>query len=241
MRTVAQGGSITLRVEFRLATGDLIDPADPHVDILAPDGSTIVNDAQPIKSDVGVYEYTYGVSALADLGTWTAQWFGTYAGVSISASEAFGVVSPAEANTTAQIITRLRRMLGERIPLGKTEADTRFTDAEISDTYYYNGEDINKTMAELWLAKAAYLGDFVDVNESGTTRALSQLGKAAMVQSDRWAARVSAEDTAWAQTYRAMARSFSPYSDGEPLDRVRSGAVVVVVEDPQRLWSGTGI
>lgn len=241
MRTVAQGDKITLRVTFQLADGQLVDPDADTVlaDVLAPDGTVVVADAVPVHVETGIFSLAFAVDAAAALGTWQVQWSGLVGGQALASSEEFEVVVPSSSDTTAGIVRRLRRLLGERIPLGKTEGDTRFLDEEIAEVYYANGEDLNKAMAELWLSKAAYFGDFTDVNESGTNRALSQLGKAAMAQANLYASRVNATDTAWAATYRAMAVSFSPYCGKFEAVRIRPGATVLVPYEPQRLWTGT--
>lgn len=241
MRTVAQGGTLNFRAQFRLDTGELVDPDEVIVDVLDPASTLSLADQPTVRVSQGVYSYGLVVPVAADLGTWTIDWQATAGALALTAQETFEVVLPSSADTTAAIVRRIRRLLGERIPIGKDENATRFLDDEIQEVYYTNGEDINKSLAELWLAKAAYLGDFVDINESGTQRSLSQMQKAAMSQANTWANRASVYDQAWAATYRTTARTFSPYDDPSNKDRIRAGAVIVVVEDAQRLWSGTGI
>lgn len=235
MQTVAQGGSITLHVTYQFSTGELIDPDVQTVEIVAPDGSVVVDGAVPTRDDLGRYSFTFAAGPEAAVGTWTARWSGTYGGNTMITTDEFSVVPVGMGTTTADIVTRLRRLIGERIGIGKTQIDTRFLDQEISDTFYANNEDWDKTLAELWMAKAAYLGDFVDVNESGTSRALSQMAKAAMAQATKYEAKVQAYENAWQATYRVPGRTFSPYGRGTGSRLV--GPVVIFVEDTQRAWT----
>lgn len=235
MRTVAQGSPLDLTVQFSLTSGQLVDPDAPHADIIAPDGSVFLADQPVIRLDVGTYKYTFNVPALADLGAWTIRWYGTVNGNTASVAEAFEVVAPSQALTTSAIVTRLRRLIGERIPIGKDETATRFTDQEIADTYYTNDEDMNKALAELWFSKAAILGDFVDMQESGAVRNLSQMAKAALAQATKYEAKALLVDQQWQATYRVPGRTFNPYRDSHSGSRLL-GAVVIFA-DPQRAWT----
>lgn len=235
MREVGQGSPITLTVQFRDAAGNLSTPDETHADIVAPDGSTHIDNLIPVQIDVGTYSYTFAVASDAALGTWSVVWYGTLAGVTSSSMEEFAVVTPSAVPDTSAIVTRLRRLIGERIPIGKDETATRFTNQEIADVYYINSGNMDKTLAELWLAKHAYLVDYVDTVESGTSRQLSQMSRAALMQVSKYEARVQAQEDAWSATYRALPRTFSPYSPTNG-SRLPIG-VVIVFDDPQRAWT----
>lgn len=56
---------------------------------------------------------------------------------------------------TAELRTKLRRLLDERIPAGGTDADTRFTDAEI-DELLTEASSIEEAAAAGWRQKAAW-------------------------------------------------------------------------------------
>lgn len=234
MRKVGQGQPLGLTAQFRLSDGSLVDPDGPSITITDADDNA-VELGVPSHVTLGTYSYVFNVSALTDLGTYTARWFGTVGAVESSVAEAFEVVSPADAAVTADVVIRLRRLIGERIAIGRTEADTRFTDQEIADTYFLNEEDLNKTLAELWFTKAAILGDFVDMSESGAVRNLSQMAKAAMAQAGKYEAKVALVDQAWQATYRVPGRTFSPYAESRGGSRLIGS--VVIFEDPQRAWT----
>lgn len=80
----------------------------------------------------------------------------------------------------------LRLLLGERIPPLGTDADTFFTDAqiiELLDTY----GDLNLACSAGWSAKAAEFSKYIDIDESGSTRKLSQMYRQARLQADHFA------------------------------------------------------
>jgi hypothetical protein len=74
----------------------------------------------------------------------------------------------------------LRSQLGERIPVGGTDADTMFTDAEIIDLLSYSNPEL-----EGWRRKAAEFANLVDTTEGTSKRAMSQLHANALNQIDR--------------------------------------------------------
>ena len=55
---------------------------------------------------------------------------------------------------TAELRERLRRLIDERIPPGGTDADTRFTDAEL-DEVLAGARTLEEAAAECWELKAA--------------------------------------------------------------------------------------
>jgi len=51
-------------------------------------------------------------------------------------------------------LTLLRLLTDERIPAGGTEADTSFTDAELTSITSKCGDDVNLAASEVWRVKA---------------------------------------------------------------------------------------
>jgi hypothetical protein len=54
---------------------------------------------------------------------------------------------------TAELITKVRKLTGEPILPEGTEADTRFTDVEISE-FIADASSVNNAIADVWEAKA---------------------------------------------------------------------------------------
>ncbi len=68
----------------------------------------------------------------------------------------------------------LRQLLGEDTPVGGTEADTLFTDAEImnlTDQF----DDLERAAYQGWRVKAARLSSLVDTTEGNSQKKFSQL------------------------------------------------------------------
>lgn len=74
---------------------------------------------------------------------------------------------------------RLRLMLGEKIPTDGTEADTLFSDAEITDLLLRNGS-VEDSLGEGWNTKAAIFASLVDTIEGSSRRAMSDLHNQAL-------------------------------------------------------------
>lgn len=70
---------------------------------------------------------------------------------------------------------RLRGLLGEDIPAGGTEADTLFTDLEISDLILEHPTNMDRAAYEGWRIKAARLSNLVDTTEGNSQRKFSDL------------------------------------------------------------------
>lgn len=76
---------------------------------------------------------------------------------------------------------RLRLILGESIPSGGVEADTMFTNLQLQDFLDQAGTLGTPKAAVLgWQAKAAEYANLVDVTEGPSSRAMSDLYKAAL-------------------------------------------------------------
>lgn len=211
MDQVYQGGQYTARAVYQTSDGALVDPVDPRVSIFDPTGSALHENEALVRDDIGLYHLTFMVPAGAMTGEWSETFLGTINGDDVIVEDNFTVLDSGVVTALASTVTRLRLMLGERIPAGKTEADTRFADVEIANALYFNNEDINKTMAELWLAKAGMWAEAVDIAESGTTREFSQMQRAAIKQAQIYIDRVVTDDAAWSATYRVVGESFDAF------------------------------
>lgn len=80
---------------------------------------------------------------------------------------------------TADEITRLRNLVGEKIPDNGTDADTIFSDEEIEELAAQT-TDLNGAAREGWRVKAARYADMVDISEAGESAKLSDLHKNAL-------------------------------------------------------------
>lgn len=85
--------------------------------------------------------------------------------------------------TSAQ---RLRALIGESIPAGKTDADTMFSEAEVADLLEEAFGDVNGAAYYGWREKAANYARLVNVNEGNAARELSDLHRQALRMMDRY-------------------------------------------------------
>lgn len=77
---------------------------------------------------------------------------------------------------------RLRALLGESIPAGKTASDTLLSDDVIDDLLQRYEDNPLAARGEGWELKAALLSTLVDTTEGGSSRRLSQQHAAALKQ-----------------------------------------------------------
>lgn len=80
----------------------------------------------------------------------------------------------------------LRQHLGERIPAGGTDADTFFSDAEITQLLTDADDDVLAAAGAGWLMKASELAGMVDVTEGGNSEKMSDLHKAAITMAKHY-------------------------------------------------------
>jgi len=208
---VYQGGQYTVRAVFETSDGALTDPVDPLVSIYDPTGAAFATAQDLIRDAIGQYHFSFVLPSNATLGTWSSSCTGVINGDTVQTVEEFGVLDSGVVTQMASTVTRLRLLLGERIPVGGDETSTRFSDAEITNAYLFNAQDINKTMAELWLAKAGMWAELFDISESGTQRQFSQMQRAAIGQAKVYIDKVSADDVLWTSTYRVVGESFDAF------------------------------
>lgn len=86
---------------------------------------------------------------------------------------------------TVDQYNRLRRLLGDQIPSGKTEDDAFFTNERLAELIESN-HNIYGAASEGWDEKAAYYSETVDIMENGSDRKLSQLFRNAKAMSDKY-------------------------------------------------------
>lgn len=71
--------------------------------------------------------------------------------------------------------SRLRSLLGEEIPPGGADTDTRFTDEKIEDLLARFGGNLDAAAYEGWRIKAGIFANLVDVADGNSQRAMSDL------------------------------------------------------------------
>lgn len=86
----------------------------------------------------------------------------------------------------------LRQLIGETIPPAGSEDDTFFTDEEITALLERNFDVVQAAAAEGWAIKAADYVQFVDVEESGSVRRMSQLYRQAYQMATYYAQKADA-------------------------------------------------
>lgn len=78
---------------------------------------------------------------------------------------------------------RLRQLLGERIPPGKTPEDTMFSEEEIEE-FLLKGSDMPNPIEAAayygWQSKAAELSNYVNVIEGNSSREMGELHRQAL-------------------------------------------------------------
>lgn len=85
---------------------------------------------------------------------------------------------------------RLRDYLGEKIPLGGSDADTLFTDDEVQDILLNTpdnpGQNLYLCAAEGWRRKASILASLVTSQTGGSQRQMSDLHERALAEEERY-------------------------------------------------------
>lgn len=81
---------------------------------------------------------------------------------------------------------QLRALIGESIPVGKTDADTMFSEEEIEDLLEQGYNEPKAAAYFGWMEKAANYAALVNVNEGNAARELSDLHRQAMRMADRY-------------------------------------------------------
>jgi hypothetical protein len=124
MQRIAQGGTGTFTAEFQTGAGDLVDPADPRVDVIDADGDELVTNATPTHTSLGQYSYAYVVPNDGALGIWRLHWTATIDGLGAGGDDWFNVVTPGEIITsTYDLLTLDEAKAALNIPLADTTFD----------------------------------------------------------------------------------------------------------------------
>lgn len=100
----------------------------------------------------------------------------------------------------------LRMYLGERVPSGGTEADTLFTDAELTYLLEQTNQSMNRAAAHGWAIKAAEYVNLIDMVEEGSERRLSQRYKHARLQAEYFAGLAALDAEKLLQSARSVVR-----------------------------------
>lgn len=101
MNRWAQGGLARLDVFYRGAAGAPVDPPDPTLEVLDPDGATVAADLVPERDALGAYHLDWPVPLDAVVGTWSFVAGGTIDGAHREGADEFEVVLPGAVATVA--------------------------------------------------------------------------------------------------------------------------------------------
>lgn len=94
---VVVGKTIRLPAEF--FSGERpADPVNPRVEVVDPNGVSVLSDAVPVREGKGIYRYDFPVPPDAPLGTWKTVWTATIDGNRLSGSDPFEVQAPGKAD-----------------------------------------------------------------------------------------------------------------------------------------------
>jgi hypothetical protein len=91
---------------------------------------------------------------------------------------------------------KLRRALGDRLPIAGDDASAFFTDQDINDLLVESAGDLSHAAFLGWTARMAEYAKFVDIDESGSNRKLSQLLKNAILMVNHYGGLVGADTQA---------------------------------------------
>lgn len=80
----------------------------------------------------------------------------------------------------------LRLLLGERIPEGGSDTDTFFSDDELAALLATTNNTLSQAASLGWRSKAAEFAKYIDIDESGSSRKLSQMYRQAVLQADHF-------------------------------------------------------
>lgn len=83
------------------------------------------------------------------------------------------------------VVALVREKIGEMIPEEGTEADTLFTDAQIS-VWIAASSSVNSAIASGWESKMAHWAGLVNVTDGAAARAFSDLFEHARLMSVYW-------------------------------------------------------
>lgn len=218
------GQDVTKSATFILPNGDRVDPDPIHVDVVSPSNVIVVDNAVPTRVSLGYFRYTYTLPNDAEYGTWRIEWRGVVNGVPVFGYDEIDVQEFVDVTSDFE---RLRRMVGERIPVGKTADDTFFSDAEIEDLLIQGNQNFNRAAMFGWLAKMAEFAKLIDRNTSGADMPLSQMYKHAALMFKHYS-ELAGEDVV-AIAGRVVGRAINMREDNS-CPRVMTGATAYRTE-----------
>lgn len=124
MKTVAQGGTITLRAFYQDSNGVLTDPQNPRFDIFDPADVEVATDLIPTQESTGVYIDDQDVAIDAAVGVWRSHWTGIINGAPVSGDYFFRVVPEGTVSfeePSWPTVSELEMFLQEEIPADKID------------------------------------------------------------------------------------------------------------------------
>jgi hypothetical protein len=199
-----QDQTVTMTTTYRNAGGLPVDVTAPAFEIFNADGVSVFGPVVPEWQGLGSYSAEW--EATEGIGWYRAVWTGTYLGGPVSPGEEwFEVVLPGMA-VTFDDVAFLRMMAGDRIPTNKTEADAFFSNHDLQLILNEGGGDINSAASIAWRAKAAHYAELIDIDESGSSRALSQKFHQAQEMADNFAERAENVLEAFRSGWRVVGR-----------------------------------
>jgi hypothetical protein len=101
---------------------------------------------------------------------------------------------------------KLRRYLGDKIEVGQDETQKFFPNAEIDSLIEEYGGDLIAAAADGWTQKASKFADLIDIDESGSTRKLTQRYRQANERARYFAQRLVDAAVASSAGFRAIAK-----------------------------------
>lgn len=178
MRVVI-GSTPTFEAQFLTSEGGVAPLlADPTVRFFR-DGEQVWQEVDYIVTDLGGGKWQVVVTTPSDsIAGWASiMWEANTADGPISGQESFELVTSSLSVQSSEIESILRRRLRDVLSDPNDDTGAFFSNDEIHTMLAISGGSLNAAALEGWLMKAAYYSRFVDVEESGSSRRLSQMFK----------------------------------------------------------------
>jgi hypothetical protein len=86
------GSRVWVQAVFKDAGGQYVDPSNPTVDILMPNGTVYISGGVPKRMILGAFNFAFDLPFDSTLGDWTARWLATIEGQAAASNETFTVV-----------------------------------------------------------------------------------------------------------------------------------------------------
>lgn len=143
-------------------------------------GEEIWADIERVTTDLdgGRWSVVITVPEDAQVGWAEVRWLAVPTdGDDVNGSESFEIVSSTFTPPLTDLEHSLRRRLRDTLSDVNDDSGAFFPNDEIHTLLAINGNSINAAALDGWLIKMAYYSKYVDVDESGSTRRLSQMFK----------------------------------------------------------------